>query len=311
MSTRTRTVVVALGGNALLRRDQAPRCDLQRANARAAAGALAPLARTGRLVVTHGNGPQVGLLALAQAADGTPLDVLDAETEGMIGYLVAQELDNALGAGRRAVALLTQVEVAADDAAFATPTKPIGPVYAASHATALRARHGWTLIADGDGVRRAVASPAPRRIVELDVIELLVAHDVVVVCAGGGGIPVVRREDGALAGVEAVVDKDLASSLLARALDADALLLLTDVDALYDGFGTAAARAWREIGSDTLARYRFAAGTMAPKVAACRAFVDGGGAYAAIGRLDAADEVLAGRAGTRIVAGAAPSRWWT
>ncbi|MEQ8661345.1 MAG: carbamate kinase [Gammaproteobacteria bacterium] len=304
-------VVVALGGNALLARDETPDTATQRGHARAAVAALAPLARTHRLVVTHGNGPQVGLLALAHGDDGTPLDVLDAETEGMLGYLLAQELDNALPRAQRAVALLTQVEVAADDAAFAHPDKPIGPVYASHRAAALGARHGWTLVADGAGVRRTVASPRPLGIVELDVIELLVAHGVVVICAGGGGIPVARRADGLLAGVPAVVDKDLASSLLARSLGAAALLLLTDVAALYDGHGTTAARAWREIGSATLARYRFAPGTMAPKVAACREFVDAGGGFAAIGSLDAAAAVLAGRAGTRIVKGDAPGRYWT
>ncbi len=307
--TRPR-LVVALGGNALLRHGQAANAATQRENVRNAVTALAPLARDHALVVTHGNGPQVGLLALERAAGSYPLDVLDAETEGMIGYLVAQELDNALAPRARAAALLTQIVVAADDPAFGAPSKPIGPSYPADEAQALATRFGWTMLESADGMRRAVASPRPLRIVERAVIELLLGHGVVVVCAGGGGIPVLERADGTLAGVEAVIDKDLASSLLARELGAAALLLLTDVDAVYADFGTARARRWREVGSATLASHTFASGSMAPKIAACREFVAAGGGFAAIGRLDAAADILAGRAGTRILAGDAPERWW-
>jgi len=303
-------LVVALGGNALLRRGQAPNAATQRENVRDAVTALAPLARDHALVLTHGNGPQVGLLALERAAGSYPLDVLDAETEGMIGYLVAQELDNALSPHARAAALLTQIVVAADDPAFGAPSKPIGPCYPAAEGRALATRFGWTMLESADGLRRAVASPRPLRIVESSVIELLLAHGVVVVCAGGGGIPVLERADGTLVGAEAVIDKDLASSLLARELGAAALLLLTDVDALYADYGTTRARAWREVDTATLASRTFATGSMAPKVAACREFIAAGGGFAAIGRLDAAADILAGRAGTRIVAGSLPDRWW-
>ncbi len=306
-------LVIALGGNALLRRGEAPGAAAQRDNVRRAAAALAPLAAQHELVITHGNGPQVGLLALERGPGSRgghyPLDVLDAETEGMIGYLVQQELDNVLPPPRRAAALITQVEVAADDAAFAAPDKPIGPVYAEAEAHELAARHGWSLIADGDGWRRAVASPRPLRIVELGVIAHLLEAGVVVICAGGGGVPVVQQASGALLGVEAVVDKDRASALLARELGADALLLLTDVDALYERWPADAARAWAEVASALLRSRDFAAGSMAPKVGAACDFVDAGGSFAAIGALGDAAALLAGSAGTRVLPGAAVTRW--
>lgn len=307
-------IVATLGGNALLERGQPPDAATQRANVRRAVSALARLAAEHELVLVHGNGPQVGLLALEREA-GTltgpyPLDVLDAETEGMIGYFIQQELDNVLPRERRAVALLTQVEVAADDAAFRHPDKPIGPVYSRAEGEDRARRHGWTVIADGAHWRRAVPSPAPRRIVELDIIRLLLGCGVVVICAGGGGIPVVRLANGALRGVEAVIDKDHASALLARELTADALLLLTDVDGVYADWGTPRARCWRSVGVETLATHRFAAGSMAPKVAAACAFVTARGGLAAIGSLAAAPDLLAGTAGTRILPSASPPVWW-
>lgn len=308
-------IVAALGGNALLRRDEAPGADVQRRNAKIAAAALAPLAESNELIVSHGNGPQVGLLALERGRDSAagpyPLDVLDAETEGMIGYLVQQEMDNVLPAGRRCVALVTQIEVDPADPAFARPTKPIGPVYAASRASELRREHGWTLVPDGAGVRRAVASPQPLRIVEIAIIELLTARGVVVICAGGGGIPVVRQPGGSLIGVEAVIDKDLASALLARETAAGALLLLTDVDAVYERWGTDDARAIREIDVHALGRLAFEAGSMGPKVAAACDYVARTGGVAGIGRLDDAGAILAGSAGTRILPASAATRWWS
>ncbi len=298
-------IVIALGGNALLRRGEPLTADNQRRNVRIAAEALAPLAREHQLVITHGNGPQVGLLALQAAAstngEAFPLDVLDAETEGMIGYLIEQELDNLLPAGTSCATLLTQIEVDAADPAFGNPSKPIGPVYEEAQARRLARERGWAIAPDGVHYRRVVASPWPRRILELGVIERLVGQGVVVICAGGGGIPVVRRADGSLLGVEAVIDKDAASSLLARELAADALLMLTDVDALYLDWGMEKARPLRRATPGQLRRYRFAPGSMAPKVQAACDFVGRGGGMAGIGALADVGKILKARAGTRIV----------
>lgn len=307
-------IVVALGGNALLRRGESLTAENQRRNVRSAAEALAPLAAEHELVITHGNGPQVGLLAL-QGASGPaggvyPLDLLDAETEGMIGYMIEQELRNRLPEGRRCVTLLTQIEVAADDPAFLSPSKPIGPIYGEVEARQLARERGWSVARDGEAFRRVVPSPQPRRIFELGVIELLVAQGVIVICAGGGGIPVVRTAAGGLVGIEAVIDKDAASALLARELKADALLLLTDVDALYQGWGGSAARAIRRVPPPVLAALSFAAGSMGPKVAAACDFVNGGGAMAAIGSLQDVAALLRGEAGTLIRADAATIDYW-
>ncbi|MES1953308.1 carbamate kinase [Salinisphaera hydrothermalis] len=302
-------VVVALGGNALLRRGQPLTAENQRANAAIAAEVLARLVNGGHeVVIAHGNGPQVGLLALqgeAYNADELyPLDVLGAETEGMIGYLIEQELANRLPRDRGIATLLTQVEVAAADPAFQQPTKPVGPVYTQRDAEAMARQHGWSIAPDGGRYRRVVASPAPVDILELDVIALLLREGVIPICAGGGGIPVVRRDDGSYGGVEAVIDKDATSALLARCLNADALMLLTDVDAVQVDFGTPAARRIRRVSAGTLDDMTFAAGSMAPKIAAARDFVARTGGMAAIGRLEDALLLLNGRAGTRIEAGA-------
>lgn len=296
-------VVVALGGNALLRRGERADADVQRHNVEAAVRAVARLAGDHEVVITHGNGPQVGLLALQAEAYRDvapyPLDVLGAESEGMIGYLLEQGLRNELPA-RHAATLLTQVLVDPDDEAFRSPSKPIGPVYPEAEARRLAARRGWAIARDGGGFRRVVPSPQPRGIVELSAIRLLLEAGVIVVCAGGGGIPVVAGADGSLHGVEAVVDKDLASALLAELLGAERLLLLTDVDAVELDWGTPAARPLRATTPRRLRRLSFAAGSMAPKVeAACR-FVERTGGVAAIGSLTRAAEVLAGDAGTRI-----------
>lgn len=232
-------VVAALGGNALLRRGEPLTADNQRMNVQRAAPALAAILRAGhQLVITHGNGPQVGLLALQGAAyrpdEAYPLDVLGAETEGMIGYLIEQELENALEHDRPVAVLLTQIVVDANDPAFANPTKFVGPVYPEAEARTLAAARGWVVAADGAKWRRVVASPKPQEIPDLAVLRLLLGQGVVVICAGGGGIPVVRRADGSLIGVEAVIDKDHASALLATAIKADALLMLTDVAAVFE-----------------------------------------------------------------------------
>jgi carbamate kinase len=296
-------VVAALGGNALLRRGEPLDAETQRRNVAVAADALATVARQHELVVTHGNGPQVGLLALQAEAypeGGTyPLDVLGAESEGMIGYLLQQSLRNALPE-RDVATLLTQVRVDAADPAFSAPTKPIGPVYDRGEATAVAASRGWVVRPDGPHWRRVVASPEPAGIVEIETIALLVDAGVLAVCAGGGGVPVVERPDGTLHGVEAVIDKDLVAALLAIELRADALLLLTDVPAVEAGWGTPAARPVPEATPAELRGLGLAAGSMGPKVeAACR-FAEATGGRATIGALEDADALLAGTAGTTV-----------
>jgi carbamate kinase len=299
---RTRPLIVAaVGGNALLRRGEVPDLAHQLANIRSAVTPLADLARTADLVLTHGNGPQVGLLAAASQAGGhaSRLDVLDAATQGQIGYLLSVEMANAVGS-RAVVTLLTQVEVDPSDPAFASPSKPIGETYDEQTAADLARRNGWTVGLDGTGWRRLVPSPEPERIVEIASIDLLVRAATVVVCAGGGGIPVVRGADGRRSGVEAVVDKDLTTALLASHLDADQLLLLTDVDAVHDGWGTARARPIDRIDVASLRRRDLPKGSMGPKAeAACR-FAEAGG-FAAIGALDDAVDLSGGRAGTTVI----------
>ncbi len=310
---RPARLVVALGGNALLKRGEPPDVEAQRRNLHSAGDVLAALARAGDLVVTHGNGPQVGLLARQSAAgEGgpAPLDVLGAQTQGLIGYLIEDELRDRLGGEREVATLLTQVVVDAQDPAFAAPTKPIGAVHTREEAERLAERFGWSIARDGDRWRRVVPSPEPIRILEQRSVELLLAAGVVVVCAGGGGVPVVEDPAGGWRGVEAVVDKDLTAALLADRIGADGLLLLTDVDAVYRDWGRPNARPIREAEAAALRRERFAPGSMGPKVeAACR-FVEGGaaaesgaGRFAAIGALSDAAAILRGRAGTRVVVG--------
>jgi carbamate kinase len=296
-------VVMALGGNALFRRHEPAEADVQRANVlTAVAQSVAPIAREHRVVVTHGNGPQIGLLALQTAAfkgvKPYPLDILGAESEGMIGYLIDEALGKELP-GRDIATLLTQVEIDPADAAFAAPGKPIGPIYGEEEARDLMARNGWTFARDDGGYRRTVASPAPRRIRELNAVRLLVQAGVIVVCAGGGGIPVAVTAQGGLRGVEAVIDKDYSAALLAEELAADALLLLTDVNAVWTKWPACSDS--QPIGHATpaeLRAYSFAPGSMAPKVqAACR-FVDRTGRVAGIGALEEAQAILDGRTGT-------------
>jgi carbamate kinase len=297
--------VVALGGNALLRRGEPLEAETQAHAARAAAALLARASSASRLVITHGNGPQVGLLALMSAAYTEtapyPLDVLGSETEGQIGYELELELDNAMP-GRETVTVLTRVVVDADDPAFSAPSKFIGPVYSQSEARALAERHGWTVKPDGDKWRRVVPSPRPQRIVQLRAIELLVDADFLVVCTGGGGIPVVEDRWGRQSGVEAVIDKDLASALLAIELRAEILVLATDVEAVYRDYGTPAQQPIAHATPLSLRSHEFAAGSMAPKVDAACHFVERTGGRAVIGSLDRINELLSGRAGTQVLA---------
>jgi carbamate kinase len=307
-------VVAALGGNALLRRGQPMTADVQRENVRDAAQALKEIVDAGHdLVITHGNGPQVGLLALQGTAwkpsEAYPLDVLSAETEGMIGYLIEQELSNLLPPERSCATLLTQIEIDPHDPAFVRPDKPIGPVYAEDDAKALAGIHGWSVAPDGDGWRRVVASPMPERILEIGVIEMLVGQGVVVICAGGGGIPVIDRGDGGLVGVEAVIDKDRASALLAEQLGARALLLLTDVPAVYTDWDTRKARPIRRAAPDALRALAFAPGSMAPKVEAACAFATRTGGFAGIGRLQDASAILGQEAGTIVTGEVSGIEW--
>jgi carbamate kinase len=302
-------VVAALGGNALLKRGEPLTAENQRANARVACKALAPVALEHELVVSHGNGPQVGLLALQGSAytevDPYPLDLLGAQTEGMIGYLIQQELGNELPFEKRLASLLTLIEVDPDDPAFQDPTKPIGPIYEKAEADRLAKEKGWEFKPDGDSFRRVVPSPLPQRIFGIEPVGWLLEHGAVVICAGGGGIPVMYTDAPAaagrqLVGVEAVIDKDLASALLAKDLQAEVLLIVTDVDAVYADWGTPGQRAIRRATPSALAETEFAAGSMGPKVRAACSFVEETGGLAAIGSISDTPALLRGEAGTTV-----------
>ncbi len=298
-------IVVALGGNALLQRGEPPTAEIQRGHAGEAMSAIAELARKHDVVLTHGNGPQVGLLALQASAytdvPAYPLDVLGAESEGMIGYVLEQELENRLP-GRSVATVLTQVVVDPEDPGFSRPTKPIGQIYTEEEALLLQRERGWSIAPDNHHFRRVVASPQPLRIVELSAIKTLVDSGALVVCTGGGGIPVAEEADGTLTGVEAVIDKDLAGELLARSLNADYLLMPTDVNAVIEDWGTPEAKPIRHTTAAKMRQLEFASGSMGPKVeAACR-FVEATGGTAAIGALEDAVDILAGKAGTTISA---------
>jgi carbamate kinase len=301
-------VVIALGGNALLRRGEPMTAETQRANVRVAAQALAPLASEHQLVISHGNGPQVGLLALQGAAyekvETYPLDVLGAQTEGMIGYMVEQELGNLLSFERPFATMLTMVEVDAHDSAFRNPTKFIGPVYGKAEAERLAKEKHWTFKQDGNSWRRVVPSPEPKRIFELRPIKWLLEHNTVVIAAGGGGIPTMYETgaDRKLVGVECVIDKDFASELLARELGADLFVMLTDANAVYVDWGTPTQRAIRRASPAALGAVSFAAGSMGPKVTAACRFAAATGKRAAIGAMADLGKILVGRAGTTISA---------
>jgi carbamate kinase len=299
---------VALGGNALLRRGEPLTLANQRANSARAAAALAMLAKDAQLVIAHGNGPQVGLLSLQSAASDMvevyPLDVLGAETEGMIGYILEQELSNALGPEHRIATLLTQIEVSGDDPALKMPSKPIGPIYGKEVARRLGILSGWVMAPDGPHWRRVVASPRPKRIRSIEVLRLLAESGVTLICAGGGGIPTVPNGDGKVRGIDAVIDKDLTASLLARELKADTLIMLTDVEAVFDGWETSNRRAICIADPESLRRMSFARGSMEPKIAAAIEFATSTQRPAFIGRMEDAARLISGEVGTRIDLGA-------
>jgi carbamate kinase len=299
-------IVVALGGNALLKRGEPMTAEVQRRNVRVAAEAMAPIAKEHQLVISHGNGPQVGLLALQGAAyrpeEAYPLDVLGAETEGMIGYMIEQELGNLLPFEVPFATLLTMVEVDGNDAAFKDPTKFVGPVYEKPEADRIKAEKGWVFKQDGAKWRRVVPSPLPKRIFEIRPIKWLLERGTIVTCAGGGGIPTMYKPgaDRTLIGVEAVIDKDLCSELLARELDADLLILATDAAAVFIGFGTPEAKAIHKASPAAIAKHSFPAGSMGPKVdAACR-FAMATGHTAAIGALADLPAIVRGEKGTLV-----------
>ena len=298
-------IVVALGGNALLRRGQPMTAKNQRENIRIAAQALAPIAADNQLVISHGNGPQVGLLALQSAAyeevEAYPLDVLGAQTEGMIGYMIEQELGNLLPIEYPFATILTMVEVDPEDPAFDEPTKPIGPVYSEAEAKRLEADKGWAMKPDGEQWRRVVPSPEPHRIFEMRPIHWLLEKGTIVICAGGGGIPTIYNKEGNLEGVEVVIDKDRASSLLAFELEADLLIMATDTDGVYLDWGTEEARRIERTTPDEIEKYEFAAGSMGPKVEAAADFVSRTGQRAVIGALADIPAMVEGTAGTQFV----------
>ena len=296
-------IVVALGGNALLRRGQPMTAENQRENVKVAAKALAPISTDNQLVISHGNGPQVGLLALQSAAykevEAYPLDVLGAQTEGMIGYMIEQELGNLLSIEIPFATILTMVEVDPEDPAFDNPTKPIGPIYNEEDAARLSNEKGWIMKPDGKHWRRVVPSPEPHRIFELRPIHWLLEQGTIVICAGGGGIPTIYDEDGNLSGVEVVIDKDRASALLAFELEADLLVLATDTDGVYLDWGTESAKRIEKTTPDEIEKYNFAAGSMGPKVEAACDFVKRSGQRAVIGALADLESLVNGTAGTQ------------
>ena len=301
-------VVVALGGNALLKRGEPMTAENQRANVRGAAPDLAAVGRDHQLVLSHGNGPQVGLLALQASAytevDPYPLDILGAQTEGMIGYVLEQELGNVMPPETPLATILTMVQVDPSDPAFDDPTKFVGPIYDRQQADALAADKGWRFKPDGDSWRRVVPSPEPQHIFEIQPIRWLLDHDVVVICAGGGGVPTMflPSAETTLVGVEAVIDKDFASELLAREIAADLFVMATDVDAVYVDWGTPQQRAVRNVTARELRSSSFPAGSMGPKVdAACR-FVEATGGRSAIGSLTEIQQIVEGTAGTQVTA---------
>ena len=298
-------VVVALGGNALLQRGQPLTAENQRRNVAIAAEALAPLAHDYQLVVSHGNGPQVGLLSLQSAAyeevEEYPLDILGAQTEGMIGYIIEQELGNLLPMEEPLATILTMVEVDPEDPAFDNPTKPIGPVYSEQEAKTLAEQRGWSIARDGKYWRRVVASPEPQRIFEMRPIHWLLENGATVICAGGGGIPTVYKPDGTLEGVEVVIDKDRASALLAFELDAGLLILATDTDGVYLDWGTEDARRIERTTPEQMEQHEFEEGSMGPKVEAACDFVRRSGGRAVIGALSDMQGMVAGTAGTQFI----------
>ncbi|WP_313814704.1 carbamate kinase [Glutamicibacter sp.] len=296
-------IVIALGGNALARRGEPMTAEKLRANVRSTCQSLAKLAGEHELVITHGNGPQVGLLALQNLAykdvPAYPLDVLGAESQGMIGYVVQQELSNALDSQREVITLLTTTIVNENDPAFEHPTKFVGPTYAAEEADAVAAEHDWIIARDGKAFRRVVPSPEPLRIAQASIVSLLLDNDKIVVCAGGGGVPVRAAADGGFEGVQAVVDKDLASAVLSAELQADLMIILTDGDYAAKDWGTDTERSIFAATPEEISKLRFQEGSMKPKVNAGIRFAQAGGKVL-IGPLGQIDELLARKVGTEI-----------
>lgn len=296
-------IVIALGGNALLQRGQKLTAENQRLNVRKAVEQLSPLIDAGhQIILTHGSGPQIGLLSLQNFAYKPdqiyPLDVLDAEVSGMIGYVIGQELFNIRSDDPQIATLLTQIEVDWDDPAFATPSKPIGPFMQKAEAERLQAQYNWQIIEDRGQWRRVVASPFPRRVIEANTIRMMIKNGVIVICAGGGGVPVVRDAKGDLIGIEAVIDKDHASALVAKEVNADQLLLLTDVEGVYENWGTDDQRLVAEMNPVDADASRYPAGSMGPKIAAASSFGKISGKLAVIGSINNIPEILEGRSGT-------------
>ena len=298
-------IVIALGGNALLRRGEEMTADNQRENIRIAAKTLAPIIEEHEVVISHGNGPQVGLLSLQSAAykevEEYPLDILGAQTQGMIGYMIEQELGNILPIEVPIASILTMVEVDPDDPAFDNPTKPIGPVYSKEEAEALKNDKGWEIKKDGEYWRRVVASPIPHRIFELRPIHWLLEKNTVVICAGGGGIPTIYNKEGNLEGVEVVIDKDRASSLLAFELEADILIMATDTDGVYSNWGTEEEKLISKTTPEEIRKYEFDKGSMGPKVEAACSFIERSGQRAVIGSLTDIEGMVNGTAGTQFM----------
>ncbi|MFL7031888.1 carbamate kinase [Vibrio lentus] len=299
------TVVVALGGNALLRRGEPLEADVQRRNIETAVKTISEIAKVYNVVLVHGNGPQVGLLALQgleyKKVNPYPLDVLGSETQGMIGYMLMQEFKNYLP-DRNISCMLTQMTVDPNDPAFADPTKPIGPIYEEAEARELAEKFHWIVKPDGQHFRRVVPSPRPTGIVEHDAITQLIDAGHLVICTGGGGIPV-KKENGKLVGVEAVIDKDMSAAFLAKQLDADALLILTDADAVYLDWGKPTQHALRSTTPSELAKFTFDAGSMGPKIEASCEFIQQGGKVVGIGALEDGLQILQSQAGTNITKG--------
>ncbi len=298
-------IVIALGGNALLRRGEDMTAVNQRKNIQIAVSALAPIVEQNELVISHGNGPQVGLLSLQSAAykevEEYPLDILGAQTQGMIGYMIEQELGNILPIEVPIASILTMVEVDPDDPAFDDPTKPIGPVYSKEEAEALKNDKGWEIKKDGEYWRRVVASPIPHRIFELRPIHWLLEKNTVVICAGGGGIPTIYNKEGNLEGVEVVIDKDRASSLLAFELEADILIMATDTDGVYSNWGTEEEKLISKTTPEEIRKYEFDKGSMGPKVEAACSFIERSGQRAVIGSLTDIEGMVNGTAGTQFM----------
>ncbi len=298
-------IVIALGGNALLRRGEDMTAENQRKNIQNAVSSLAPIVEHNELVISHGNGPQVGLLSLQSAAykevEEYPLDILGAQTQGMIGYMIEQELGNILPIEVPIASILTMVEVDPDDPAFNNPTKPIGPIYSKEEAETLKNNKGWTIKKDGEYWRRVVASPIPHRIFELRPIHWLLENNAVVICAGGGGIPTIYNKEGNLEGVEVVIDKDRASSLLAFELEADVLIMATDTDGVYLNWGTETEKIISKTTPEEIRKYEFDTGSMGPKVEAACSFIERSGQRAVIGSLTDIEGMVNGTAGTQFM----------